>query len=266
DAHSDETPGQSPDEKTMNPALRRYGRRVLPRAMRVHRILGGPLKGARISTSWHDYPGALLGRTERPLLAWFAANVAPGETWLDVGAQYGYTSIALSRLVGPEGRVFSFEPVIETAGHLHRTKMANRFSQMTVVPLALGDSAVLDLARVEITRGMASPARAGAAMSLDLLSMGFDALRPSLGLACAPIHGVKIDVQGFEIAVLRGMREMLSDHRPRLIVELHNGVGREEFLTLIAGIGYTRDVRELSGEPATVLRDDISYVFTADNA
>lgn len=247
----------------MHPALRRYGRRVLPRAMRVHRILGGPLKGARISTSWHDYPGALLGRTERPLLAWFAANVKPGQTWLDVGAQYGYTSIALSRLVGPGGRVFSFEPVIETAGHLHRTKMANGFSQMTVVPLALGDSPELALARVEITRGMASPARPGAAMTLDLLAIAFDAVRAPLGLSGNPIHGVKIDVQGFEIAVLRGMSDMLRVHRPKLIVELHHGVNRDEFRAMIESLGYQSDARELSGEPVSVLRDDISYVFAS---
>jgi len=48
--------------------------------------LGGLLKGYVIVTSWHDYPAAILGRTERALLDWFAHNVGSGETWLDVGA------------------------------------------------------------------------------------------------------------------------------------------------------------------------------------
>src|SRR5690242_9117466 len=97
-------------------------RSVLPRYIRPHRILAGPLRGARIHTSWHDYPGAILGTTEKPLIDWFLRNVSPGETWIDVGAHYGYTAIALCRLVGPGGRVVAFEPVLSSAGCLARTR------------------------------------------------------------------------------------------------------------------------------------------------
>ena len=68
-------------------------------------------------TSWHDYPAAILGRTEGALLAYFAKHASSGETWLDVGAHYGYTAIALSKLVGGNGRVFAFEPMLNTAGN-----------------------------------------------------------------------------------------------------------------------------------------------------
>src|SRR2546421_9928625 len=97
-------------------------RRLLPRAVRPRRILAGPLRGASIYTSWHDYPGAILGTTERPLLEWFGRNILPGETWIDIGAHYGYTAIALCRLVGPAGRVVAFEPVLSTAGRVARTR------------------------------------------------------------------------------------------------------------------------------------------------
>src|SRR5437870_10702962 len=113
-------------------------RRLLPRGVRPHRILSGPLRGLRIVTSWHDYPAAILGRTERALLDWFEHNVGAGETWLDVGAHYGYTALALSRLVGPQGRVFAFEPMIATCGHLARTRTLNGLRQLTVVPCGLG--------------------------------------------------------------------------------------------------------------------------------
>src|SRR5437867_5167488 len=100
----------------MRASLTRRIRRFLPRFISPHSILAGPLRGARIYTSWHDYPGAILGTTERPLLEWFWRNVSPGETWIDAGAHYGYTAIALCRLVGSAGRVFAFEPVLSTAG------------------------------------------------------------------------------------------------------------------------------------------------------
>src|SRR6202011_64890 len=96
-------------------SLKAQIRRLLPRSIRSHSILAGPLRGASIYTSWHDYPGAILGTTERPLIEWFQRNVSAGETWIDIGAHYGYTAIALSRLVGVQGRVLAFEPVLTTA-------------------------------------------------------------------------------------------------------------------------------------------------------
>src|ERR1700680_4634972 len=108
--------------------------------MRAHRILGGPLRGRIIVTSLHDYPGAILGRTEKPLLSWFQLNVKPGETWLDVGAHYGYTAIALAELVGADGRVEAFEPSLATAGSLNPTRALNRFAQIKVGPFALAES------------------------------------------------------------------------------------------------------------------------------
>src|SRR6266511_289246 len=138
-------------EKRLKPTIRR----LMPRSVKPHRILAGPLRGRIIVTSWHDYPGAILGRTERALLEWFGRNVREGETWLDVGAHYGYTAIALSELVGSQGRVFAFEPVLSTAGYLGRTRAINHLAQLRVLPLGLGDSDVLEVRRVPVVRGMA---------------------------------------------------------------------------------------------------------------
>jgi len=86
--------------------MRHWLRPLLPRTIRPRHILGGPLRGAWLVTSWHDYSGGLMGRTERALLEWFQRHVRPGDTWLDVGAHYGYTAFALARMVGPRGRVY----------------------------------------------------------------------------------------------------------------------------------------------------------------
>src|SRR5688500_734806 len=112
--------------------MKQLTRAFMPRAIRPRRILGGPLRGTWLVTSWHDYPAGLTGRTERPLLDWFAEHVRSGETWIDVGAHYGYTAFALAKLVGSTGRVFTFEPVAATAGCVDRGRMLNGLSQITV--------------------------------------------------------------------------------------------------------------------------------------
>src|SRR6266498_583467 len=119
----------------MNRQLKESLQQFLPRSIGSRRILAGPLRGHSLVTSWHDYPAAILGRTERHLLDWFSERASAGETWLDIGAHYGYTAIALCRLVGPTGRVYAFEPMVASAGCIARTRGLNGFRQLTVVPV-----------------------------------------------------------------------------------------------------------------------------------
>ena len=62
------------------------------------------------------YPGRLrrFSDDEWPVLAVVRTLVREGDWVVDAGANIGYVSMLLSRLVGPKGRVFSFEPVAET--------------------------------------------------------------------------------------------------------------------------------------------------------
>ena len=130
-AHSFKTlPGSGRSSVSPN-SLKAQIRRLMPRTLRAHRILGGPLRGCRIVTSWHDYPGAILGRTERALLEWFERHVIPGTTWLDVGAHYGYTAIALARLVGSRGGG-CVRAELTTAMHAQRAGESSRAT--TVLP------------------------------------------------------------------------------------------------------------------------------------
>ncbi len=245
--------------------IRGWVRQALPRRIKPHRILGGQLKGRRLVTSWYNYPAAILGYTEKDLLAWFAANVKRGESWLDVGAHYGYTALALADLVGPGGRVWAFEPMAATAGHLIDTIALNHASHVTVLPLALGDPDAFRLDRLGVVRGMADHGHATNGSAILVSSL--DWLWPRICGASGSIHGVKIDVQGMELDVLRGMRQILRAQRPTLVVELHHGVDRREALDTLAAAGYQRPGRpiessETGADPQYL--DDRSYVFHPD--
>ena len=73
------------------------------------------------------------------------------KTWLDVGAHYGYTAFARAKLVGPTGRVFTFEPVAATAGCIDQARTLNRFEQLTVLPFGLGAAETLETRRLPLT-------------------------------------------------------------------------------------------------------------------
>jgi FkbM family methyltransferase len=236
-------------------------RQILPTAVRPRRILAGPLRGDYIVTSWHDYPAALLGYAEPDLMAWLKATVHPGETWLDVGAHYGYISLALCRYVGPAGRVFAFEPLLKTAGHLSSTRQANRLSQLTVVPLALSDNEEITSVRAQIWKAMAQPvaAPAGYAWVEPIYCAALDKLWHRLCGADDVISGIKMDVEGMEGNALLGMIGLLRKHQPKLIIEVHKsrGVNLELLAPVLREAGYHTAGR-LIGKTHSV---DASYEF-----
>jgi len=254
-------------------------RNFLPGGIRTHRIWSGLLKGEKIITSWHDYPAAILGYTERPLLNWFEQNVKPGETWLDIGAHYGYTAIALSRLVGESGRVFAFEPMLSTAGYIIQTRQLNNFPQLTVVPFGLAVPETLEIISLPVTRGMMDSTlvkdeggrrkdKGGKIQEkgwLETIMVArFDWLWTRICGNEPRIDGVKIDVQGMETDVLTGMIDTLRSQHPKLVVELHRGVDREKFLYTIELAGYACDaipIEPVDGEVSPLYMDDHSYFF-----
>ena len=245
--------------------MNRLARLLLPRTVRPRRIIDGPLRGAWLVTSWHDYPAGLTGRTERPLLDWFERHVHPGETWLDVGGHFGYTAIALAGHVGAAGRVFTFEPVRETADCIEQGRDLNHLGQIRVVNVALGAPPSLEIRQMPLTRGMADSTIA-AAETVAITVARFDWLWPLLNDDNDVVHGVKIDVQGMELDVLHGMRQMLRRWHPRLVVELHAGVNRMQLLSLLADVGYSTEavpIEPAPGERHASFLDDRSYAFVA---
>jgi FkbM family methyltransferase len=210
----------------------------------------------------HDYPGAILGTTERPLLEWFGRNVRAKETWIDVGAHYGYTAISLSRFVGGAGRVFAFEPVVPTANCVIRTRELNGLRQLTVIPMGLASHPGIKTLDLPTVRGMADSTIDSGSWSERILTISLDSLWPSVCGVDPEIHGVKIDVQGMELDVLVGMRELLLRWAPKLVVEFHRGVDRGEILHLLAACGYASDWQPVGTvNPERILADDVSYAF-----
>ena len=249
----------------MNAHLKAGLRWFFPRSIARHRILAGPLRGSAIVTSWYDYPAAILGRTEGALLEWFRKNVAKGETWLDVGAHYGYTAIALCKLVGSAGRVYAFEPMLTTAGAISKTRLLNTLTQLTVIPMALGNCREVALDSMTSVRGMIDSTLGETdGLKESFLVSRLDWLWPVISGSDQSVHGIKIDVQGMEIEVLEGMAAMMEQHRPKLLVELHPGVSRSKLLEVIASFGYSPrgiPLEPLPGETDPVYADR-TYIFS----
>lgn len=145
----------------------------------------------------------------------------PEMTVVDVGANIGCYTLKFARMVGPQGFVHSFEPNPELATQLAANATANGLAHVQVHPLALGSAAGR-------TRLLIGPVNSGDSFVEDAAEAGRGGARRSVEvdvdtldhqLDSVAVDFVKIDVQGAEIAVLRGM-ERLIESLPALMIYL----------------------------------------------
>jgi FkbM family methyltransferase len=136
-------------------------------------------------------------------------HVRPGMTVVDVGANIGLLARHLARAVGPGGQVAAFEPDPANFAAL-RANLA-RFPQAVAVMAAISDQPgrFPFFLHPSSSAGNSLAQIAGAAR-VDVECLPLDAYLAQAGLARLDL--VKLDVEGAEIAALRGMHGALAAH------------------------------------------------------
>ena len=173
-------------------------------------------------------------------------HLQPGDCFVDVGANVGFYSLVASRRVGPRGTVVSFEPNPTTCAALRRNIALNRSTNVSAFDIALSDRCgqAEFFADSNGNSGASSLMRRGShATPGTVITETWDvfaARRPQ------PFPRlVKIDVEGGEVEVLRGMCGLLAGpRRPSVILEVSEwslrqaGSSREELFEIMDGHGY----------------------------
>lgn len=190
----------------------------------------------------------LMDWYERDTVAVCRDQLRPGMNTVDIGAHLGYFSRLFGKLTRPGGTVFAFEPHPETYGVLCRN--LSQFPNVIPVPKAVSDttghaelfemtasgqhSLVLNV-RPETNAFLKSRNNVESTTLDDFLA----------GQGDPPIRLVKIDVDGGETKVLKGMtRTIAKNAYLTLIVEFApvslaaSGTRPEEFLELLRSLGF----------------------------
>ena len=226
----------SPDIKNMALKLRRFLPPVCLRALRRRYYLRIVENYAESDWEWSPFI--------KPI-------VPPGSQVLDIGANVGYLTDLFARWVGPTGRVTSIEPIPATYDAL--TSSMKQLYPDTVttiqccvsdatgaVPLSVpsyagGGENYYESRIVEASTAAGSNLFTVQATSLDLLIPNLNR-NPNLSL-------IKIDVEGHELAVIRGGADYLSRHHPPLLIEVAGnpdepGTPASLLFTTLKGWGY----------------------------
>jgi len=193
-----------------------------------------------------------LSPTEPHVLRWIDKLLKRGDTFFDVGAHYGWMSLAACHRVGWAGKVVAFEPARRLVEFLQYHEKANGFDQMEVVPKAVTDSdgqavpfyiiaggdSFLNSLIDHRTETGSTLAQCGTTIQVQTVTL--DQYCAETGLHPT---AVKIDVEGAELSVLRGSASLLRECRTAFIVAVHptwlpSGQQASEIFELFRNFGY----------------------------
>ena len=155
-----------------------------------------------------------------PELAYLEKILAPGKTFIDVGASFGIYSLVASQLVGRTGRVLSFEPTSASFRVLEQNIALNRLLNVSAFHLALCDTTGTtwlyhgrEPGSNSLGRGSAHGQK-GEAVSAERLD------NVLVQRTVDKVDVIKMDVEGAEELVLRGAQQALSTFKPIIIYEV----------------------------------------------
>ncbi len=206
----------------------RLGRALLDERIIPRQLTARPLRGLPVRVLCNPYvythrlPYWFGTLYERDLERYLRNHLKPGDTVIDVGCNVGQITTLSAALVGSAGRVYSFEPNPELAQQVSAHCHNQGLEHVTIHPFALADHAgacALHIAGDSTgTASLREEAAAEQATQVNVeLRVGDDVLLP------LPVTGrvfLKLDVEGSEPAVLRGIPRMLAERIDHGVVEV----------------------------------------------
>lgn len=169
------------------------------------------------------------------------ALVKPGMSILDIGANIGETTLEFSRLAGMSGNVFSFEPFPATYEKLYQHVNVNKCENVTLVNCALGQKVMNAVMQsVPNNSGGNSITENGIGLNIQVKTLD-NWINENKGVTPSLL---KIDVEGFEMSVLKGGRETLNKFKPVIFCEVNdaflkkNGSSAEDLAAFLIDLGY----------------------------
>jgi FkbM family methyltransferase len=176
-------------------------------------------------------------------LAIAATFCGRGDTIIEIGANTGTETAGFAQIVGRDGKVVAFEPLPYVADSLRHNVAINQLENVATIEAAVTDIdgyvTIQPPSATNSGQGFITKEPGGAGISVRAVTL--DSMIDELGPAALML----LDVEGYEVSVLRGAKEYIRRHRPPLIVEAvagqltRAGSSLERLARELASPGYT---------------------------
>jgi FkbM family methyltransferase len=191
--------------------------------------------------------------------------IHPGDTIVDIGANFGWYTTALGQAVDGRGRVYSFEPVPSTyARLLEHLELNNMGERVVPIRAAVGDAP--GIAKVYVFKDLSHGCASLARLDDDKECQVFEAPVIRLDEFLREQHVnvldfLKCDAEGSELAALKGCGDFLRSHdAPILLVEINEetsrcfGYGKIDVWRYLVAVGYDYFFEVVSGDKIRRIR------------
>jgi len=204
--------------------------------------------GARAVVFINDYVGRamyLWGEHDPRITSVLDAVLRPGDTVLDIGANFGVVGLFACKKVGEQGKVHLFEPQPAVAQFLRTSMLINGYRQAVIHECALSrrsgsaEMAIIDAGNLGMATLLSEDEQLAAERIRVRVENAGEFVR---ALECQQVSLIKIDVEGHEGVVLESMRDWIQEVKPGVVLfECHvgkDGFWSENVVTLLSGMGY----------------------------
>lgn len=179
-------------------------------------------------------------------------------TLIDGGANVGRHTVPMAEHIGPDGKVFAYEPVPKTAARLRETLEDKGLDNVDLRVAALGDTRTTTtftwVESLPTRSSIVDPNQLPDGARVSKIDVDVVTLDEEVGAEEGEIAFIKLDLEGGEYHCLVGGRGLIGRSRPIIVLENGRqasaerfGYSKEQFFEFFESVGYT--LLDLSGRP-----------------
>lgn len=217
--------------------------RFVPEGKTTVEVISGELTGTRLSLNLKSEKDYWLGTYESELQDVIKKKVSPGMVVYDLGANIGYLSLLFSKLVAETGKVYAFEALPENVARIEENLSLNPgYKNIEIVPKAVTDKED----KVDFLIGpstgtgkvMGSAGRQNFKYQREISIEGTSIDHYVFTGKKQEPDLIKIDIEGGEYIALEGMKLVLNQVKPLILLELHGPEATSVSCKILQDAGY----------------------------
>jgi FkbM family methyltransferase len=242
--------------------IRNILNRAAPTGLTEIKIAAGGAEGMKMRLDLHLEKDFWLGTYENNLQASINDLIEPGWTAFDVGANIGFVSLLFAKKLGKSGKIFAFEALPANLDRLQTHVEINGLdSQVHVISAAVTASSkpVRFLVGPSGAMGKAEGSAGRTVEHRDTLDVHGICLDDFVYRDGNPIPQViKMDIEGGEVLALGGMKRLLVEAHPLILLELHGPEAARVSWEILSAAGY-QIYRMQQGYPPVSTFDELDW-------
>jgi FkbM family methyltransferase len=192
--------------------------------------------------------------------------IKQGDIVLDIGANIGYYTLLFAKLVGPQGKVFAFEPAPSNYALLERNVEINGYKNVVLVQKAVSNRTMK--VKLYLSASSIGDHRIYQEDGRQFVEVEAVSLDDFFRYYGGRIDFIKMDIQGAEFVAFQGMLNLLKKNKSvQLITEYapswikRSGSDPEDYLKLLTKQGF--ELYEINEKRKRLTLTNIADLLTA---